>query len=151
MTTQEEETIIVQYQMYRMSSVESNHKLKRMFCIDEADIRCRKMSPIRDIGVDEYIALLETARHSETNLETRGLEYVELYSATVVPRGSYILAWLAKEENKPMIKKLLSAGATPHEELTIWVCGQLAWMYLSGVLQEFQGRKMAKPAFSVHN
>lgn len=152
MTTQQEETVIVQYQSYQIGSVESYHMLKRLFCIDEADIRCvGRKSPIGDYEVDEYIALLETARESEIKVETRGLEYAELYNAVVVPRGSYTLAWLAKEKNNPLIKKLLSAGAISNEELTMWACGTPAWQYLSEVLKEHEGRKMAKPAFSVHN
>lgn len=146
-------TEIIQYRCYNIGSMRSNRLDRRVFCIEELDIRCARTHTVHKEYVQQYIDLLEKTNKYETNVESRGLELAELYQGTVVPRGGYILGMLVQEEeiDKTLIKKLLSAGATPCKEITTWACGQLAWLYLSEIVKEHEGRKMAKPACITHN
>jgi hypothetical protein len=132
MATQEKEIILVQYDCYSIGSVASWRAQRRLFHIEKMETRCCKIE-----------------------LDVRGLDVGFRDVPVIVPRGGYILGMLAeeveKEENKNLIKKLLSAGATPCQDVTIWACGHLAWLYLSGIVKEHESRKMAKPAYVSHN
>ena len=152
MTTQEQK---IEYGHYAMGSLESNRLCRKRFAIEESDVLCNTL--IYDLDnyktpVDDYVRkLCSTSTHEicipppPPVAELYGKEYI------VVPRGAATLAFLAHKEKVEPLKKLLSAGAKPCKEYTIWYYGEDTWLYLSEVLQEYHGRKMAKPACITHN
>jgi hypothetical protein len=153
MTTQKEENVL--YGHYAMGSLESNRMCRRRFAIENADVLCNTL--IYDLDnyktpVDDYVMELCSTSTQEICIPPPP-PVAELYGKTytIVPRGAATLAFLAHKEKIDPIKKLFSAGATPCKEYTIWYYGEDTWLWLSEVLKEYHSRKMAKPAFSVHN
>jgi hypothetical protein len=158
--TQEKEIIHVQYDCYSIGSRDSGRAQRRLFHIEKMEMRCCKIGILHKEYVEDYISLLETTKEgSKIELDVRGLDVGFRDVPVIVPRGGYILGMLAmlaeeeeeEKENNAMIKKLLSEGATPCQDVTTWEFGQKAWLKLTEVIKEHEGRKMAKPAFSVHN
>jgi hypothetical protein len=149
MTTQEEKIIYRKHRDYSRYALGAAARYWHMEVSDVECFSCIIGHSRESFRLSKYVQILNSTRGYDIFFEP------DIYGCTypMVSRGGLSLAYLANREEKENIGLLLEAGAVPDEDYTKFRYGDSngVWEYLQEVYTEFRRKKMAKPAFSVHN